>query len=231
MSERHEILTNSLQAADDWRAKGDERWECTCLEKAVDAMLLIAVAEHDDIPDAIDSLKSADAATTIARIFDLNAGFFQALLDDPKGKVPAVSNDIIPVHVSWLLGEFDLTARVLAICVDGNVSKRHPLTKFWQEYYRAIECLSRLNAYEPDLPKTKGYEKYWLPYLSLVSDLVQNRDITDTIVQLDELFAKRNKDRRLTDWKGHDGDGNQPVRWDFRKASILRFAESHDLVS
>lgn len=191
-------------------------------------MLQIAVAEHDDVAAGINSLVTANAPNTLSRIADLNAEFHKSLRGDPKGKVPAVSNDITPVHVSWLLGEFDSATRLLSICVDEDVRKRHPLTKFWREYYRAMVCLSRFAAYEPDPPKTKGYEKYWLPYLTLVSDLVHKRDMKATRERLDGLFAERNKDRRLTDWKGHDGDGNQPVCWDFRKVSILVFAESRN---
>ena len=60
-----------------------------------------------------------------------------------------------------------------------------------------------------------------MPYISLMVAITSESDPTDAIAAIDDSFDTRNKDKRLTDWEMIDGDGNVPVRWDFRKATLL----------
>ena len=50
-----------------------------------------------------------------------------------------------------------------------------------------------------------------------ISDDQEAEPVRATVV---ESFEARNRDRRFTDWIGLDGDGEQPVRWDFRHYAI-----------
>jgi hypothetical protein len=65
-----------------------------------------------------------------------------------------------------------------------------------------------------------------VPYLKLIADITNKRDAIATRAEVHELFQKRNQDKRLLDWSMLDGDGKMPVRWDFREASIMFFAEN-----
>ena len=56
-------------------------------------------------------------------------------------------------------------------------------------------------------PRVRGYEQYWVPYLKLVADLTTGRPVAITRAEIAESFAKRNCDKRLTDWEMIDGDG------------------------
>jgi len=61
-----------------------------------------------------------------------------------------------------------------------------------------------------------------LPYLSLLADLSQQRDTTETLAAVQQAFIDRNRDKRLIDWRGIDGDGKRPAQWDFRREALLR---------
>ena len=65
----------------------------------------------------------------------------------------------------------------------------------------------------------------------MVADLTTGRPVATGRAEMAESFAKRNRDKRLTDWEMIDGDGKHPVRWDFREASILKFAEHRQLTN
>ena len=71
--------------------------------------------------------------------------------------------------------------------------------------------------------KAKGYERYLMPYLSLIADLSQNRDTKTVLAEVDQAFQARNRDKRLLDWRTIDGDGKKPVQWDFRRETLLRY--------
>jgi hypothetical protein len=67
----------------------------------------------------------------------------------------------------------------------------------------------------------KGYEKCWAPYLDLIAALTSGQDTGPALAACAASFTRRNRDKRLTDWRQHDGDGRLPVRWDFRVPSLL----------
>jgi len=135
-----------------------------------------------------------------------------------------VDNDVTLVHIAWLVDRCPAANALLNICVDPQVCKFFPHTKFWAEYIRAIGCLRDREQYEPVVPKVRGYEQYWVPYLTLIADLTSSRDSSTSRREIKDTFLKRNGDKRLLDWRMIDGDGNRPVQWDFRECSILRFA-------
>jgi hypothetical protein len=114
--------------------------------------------------------------------------------------------------------------------VDEVVHKFFPLTAFWAEYHRAMDCLAANRPYDPVVPRVRGYEKYWVPYLKLVADITTGQAVATARAEVTESFAQRNRDKRLTDWEMNDGDGKHPVRWDFREASILNFAKHRQLI-
>lgn len=222
-SERQTVFNKSQQSADAWRSKGDAGWERNCLQSALDTLLQIAVIDNESVATGVASLRANGGSATLARVCELNQQFFDELTGAHIEPTKAVSNDVTTVHIAWLLNEWEIARQWLAICMDPRVTSQFRLSKFWREYCRAMNCLSRFEPYEPDVPKVKGYERYWVPYLTFVADIVAGRDTTAAREQIAASFAKRNTDRRLIDWKSHDGDGKQPVKWDFREASIIHF--------
>jgi hypothetical protein len=223
--ERERVALATLQTAADWRRKHNDRMELSCLSSGVKSLLGVSVTQASMSHDGIAYLRSRDLGVIIQRIAQLNGNLYQALLAASSAPAAAVSNDIAPVHIGWLLGEWEAANTLLEICVDSRVSKHFPLTKFWSEYYRGLLCLANQSTYDPLLPKLRGYEKCWAPYLFLISDLTHGRDSSSSRDEIAKMFAQRNRDKRLTDWRMIDGDGKHPVQWDFRETSIMHFNE------
>ncbi len=215
----------SIEIAATWREKGNVRRELSCLSTAVSSFLGVAVSRFAAAEDGIGYLHSHDTATVLRRVADLNDQLYRALIHSDSRPFAAVDNTITPVHIAWLVEEWDVANQLLDICTDPTVAKFFPLTTFWAEYHRAIDCLASDKSYEPALPKTSGYEKCWVPYLSLIADLTCNKDTSAIREEIARVFHDRNRDKRLRDWQMIDGDGKHPVQWDFRATSILRYFE------
>ena len=229
--EREQFAIRSRTTADEWRRNGDVRRELTTLSSTVKTLLSVAVERFPDPASGIKFLDDHAVGTVLVRMTELNQQLSEALYRDGKPTAGSVDNQITPVQIAWLIGNWQAGQDLLATCVDEVVSKFFPLTPFWAEYHRAMNCLAAGRSYDPRVPRVRGYEQYWVPYLKLVADLTNGRPITTSRDEVAQSFKTRNRDNRMTDWELLDGDGKHPVRWDFREASILRFAEHRKLTN
>lgn len=219
-ADREASVATTLTTAADWKAKGDVRWELTCVGGAIEALLTIAVMHHDSAEAGIAYLRGKHVPELLARYCALNTTLLDAF--NRGSRAAAVDNTEVFVHIAWLLDEHALGDAILAIVCNAAIAKLWPRTRFWAEYDRALSCLASRTAYSPKPPpKLKGYEKCWAPYLDLIAALTAGHDTAPALAACAASFVRRNRDKRLTDWRQHDGDGRLPVRWDFRVPSIL----------
>jgi hypothetical protein len=123
-------------------------------------------------------------------------------------------------HAAWWmgrLGEGDELTKFATL--------KEPLAKttgFWREYARAMVALISAQPYRPEYPKVKGAEKYWLPYLDVVAAVTGNGDLETALRAVDEVFVRRNRDRRITDiGMDFDRNGHSPQTIDFRRAALV----------
>jgi hypothetical protein len=136
-----------------------------------------------------------------------------------KPKV-AVLNRPELVHFAAVLGSPDTALRQLLRSVESPVARNYfPLSGIWQSYAAALVNLCRGVSTKVALPKAKGHEKYYLPYVRFMT-AADDQEAETARVAVAESFEARNRDRRFTDWIGLDGDGEKPVRWDFRFYAI-----------
>lgn len=212
----------TLKQAAKLRRKADDRQEFQSLSLVPRNLLSISVNRFDNAVGGVNYLMTQDVGPTIRRLIELNSAFLEAWIHDGGSPKIAVFNDITLVHIAWLVDEWDAAFRQLEICLDTKVKKHFGPPKYWAEYHRAIRHLVQQKPYEPTLPKVQGYQKYWVPYLHLVAELTHGRDHASVDAEIAASFAKRNRDKRLTNWQNIDGDGREPVKWDFRAVSIHR---------
>ena len=212
-------LNIALEATRKWRGESNLAAENRSLSSVVTAALRLAVTDHADPPSGIATLHDLDCHEHLERMLDCNTRLCDSLLTGgrPTG---AVSHNITATHVALLLGNSALARDLLQPSLDSRVLDHFPLTSFWRCYATALNGFVTQSVFvTPDI-NLKGYEKHWMPYVSLMAAIVNGADTADSIAIIDESFNKRNRDKRLTDWEMIDGDGNVPVRWDFRKATI-----------
>ena len=120
-----------------------------------------------------------------------------------------------------MLGRYALGDAILQIASNTEIAKYWPLTKFWTEYHRAMTCLVSREAYVPrPPPRLRGYEKHWEPYLRVVEAVTSGADPAPALAACADSFTRRNRDKRLNSFP-FDGNGRDPVRWEFRLPSIL----------
>jgi hypothetical protein len=223
VEQRAQAARMSVAAADEWRRKDEVPQQLACLVTALTAHLSVAVSGYDTSESGREYLGTAGVGHLVLRVLDLNNRLLLALQEHRRPTIGTVSALITPVHVAWMIDEWEAGARLLAIGADPLVRKYAPLTPFWAEYHRALEALAACRPYVPELGKLRGYESYWAAYLPFIRDLTHSNGGGLSLHALRAAFAKRNQDRRLTDFEMIDGDAGFPVRWDFREVSITRY--------
>jgi hypothetical protein len=136
-----------------------------------------------------------------------------------KPKV-AVLNRPELVHFAAILGSSDSVIQLLLQAVESPLAEKHfPLSGIWRTYAVAVVNLHRGIRTETTLPKAKGYEKYYLPYVRYMN-AANAQEQENAQIEVAQSFEARNRDSRFIDWYGLDGDAKKPVRWDFRQCAI-----------
>ncbi len=124
------------------------------------------------------------------------------------------------VHLAWLIDHRVAAARVVDIALDPVVVTRLPKAKFWDAYFVAMRGVARRMPFEiPDL-KLRGLEKYWFSCIQLAAALASGADAAPFVAAAEIAFQNQNRDKRSIDWLSVDGDGNAPVKWNIRVASL-----------
>jgi hypothetical protein len=220
-AQMEESVATTLKIASDWKAKGDVRWELSCVGQVLEGLLTIAVTHHDSFEAGVAYLHGKHAEELLARYHELNTALLNAFLANPKGARAAVDHQVSFAHIGWLLGRYALGDAILQIASNTEIAKYWPLTKFWTEYHRAMTCLVLREAYVPrPPPRLRGYEKHWETYLRVVEAVTSGADPAPALAACADSFTRRNRDKRVNSFP-FDGNGRDPVRWEFRLPSIL----------
>ena len=214
-------VRKTIEIADDHRVNSDQRMEKFCLRGACVKLIRISVEEFSNPSEAKDYLRNFGLPNYLKRFICLNGEIYQRFKESPKHPQTEVTTDVSIVHFLWLMGMFEEAETMIAISSDESVWKYYPVHRLWKDYHRMVFAFSNHEKYEPKPPKLNGYEKHWLPYIQLMERFTKSEDISDIVIEIDESFEKRNRDKRLEDYPGFDGDGRAPVKWDLRKHTIL----------
>lgn len=221
--EKEDHVRKTIKIADTHRANSDQRMEKFCLRGASRMLVRISVEEFSDIYEAKEYLCSFGLPSYLNRFIQLNSDIYQRFKESPKHPETEVTTDVSVVHFLWLMGMYKEAETMIAISSDESVWKYYPVHRIWKDYHRMLFAFSSHELYEPKPPKLKGYEKHWFPYIQLMERFTKSEDISDIIIEIDESFEKRNRDKRLEDYPSFDGDGRAPVKWDLRKHTILEY--------
>jgi hypothetical protein len=132
----------------------------------------------------------------------------------------AVLNEPELVHFAAIVRASSATVEELLRAVESaHAARFFPLCGVWQGYAAAVVAYYRGTHAELPVTKAKGYEKFMLPYIRYMCARTDEGRAAARVEAV-QSFSLRNADHRLTDWIGLDGDGKQPVRWDFRLYAI-----------
>lgn len=209
-----------VDAADAWKKKGNSGWELFCIYHAVQDSLCIAVTTYDSPAQGISYLRTEFETAIFERAFGLVRKVHLLERNDLTSPPASIASLILCVHAAWLLRRYIDAKEMASICADADRLRCFQVHGLWQDYSRGIAAVANGGEFTPRDRKYQGYDKHWATYLHLMADICAAKDLITACKQVDESFVRRNQDKRLIS-DGLDGDGTFPVKWDFRKHSLL----------
>lgn len=189
------------------------------LESKIRSLFCDSLRECESGLEATGWLTSRDATNLIEELAAENDRALSELEQTSKPKV-AILNRPELIHYAAILGASEKAMRQLLRSVESPLVVRFfPLSGIWRNYAAAVVNFHRRTPAKIELPEGKGFEKYYVPYIAYMC-AADPQEADDARVAIAEGFEARNRDRRLKDWLGLDGDGERPVRWDSRCFAI-----------
>lgn len=173
----------------------------------------------DSGDQAADWLRSQGASDLIEELAAVNDTVLTDLERTSHPKVAVLNRPELVHFVALVGGSVNAHGRLLRAVESPLVLKFFPLSGIWKSYAAALVNLHRGNQASAAIPKARGHEKYYLPYIRYMIAATRSEG-EEARAAMAESFESRNRDRQFKDWYGLDGDGEQPVRWDFRRYAI-----------
>lgn len=162
----------------------------------------------------------------LAKLGELAADNESALIQLEATRTPAVAivNHPTLIHYALLANASSDVTESLIRAVQSEVARTYfPVSGLWRAYAAVLMSFIRMEPVNLPTLKPKGYEKFYAPYIAfMVAPSPESRAIARQ--EIDVSFQQRNKDRRYKDWVGLDGDGEKPVKWDFRLFTLELWA-------
>lgn len=220
-----EHITRSTDAASNWRTQNNPGWELFCLLNAVKHSICVAVSQFDSPDSAADYLATEfnpavfDRTCELIRELHIN-GSGLPVNTPPSGLFKLV----LAVHAAWLLDRYADAKELAAVCANEDQTRFYQSDPLWRDYARGIAAVANGSTFAPTQEDYDGYDRHWAIYLELMAAIASGNDLSSAVAMVDESFTQRNGDKRLIG-DGLDGDGTFPVKWDFRKHSLLRAVE------
>ena len=178
-----------------------------------------AVLSYASYEESLDFLSKAGLE---AMLSELAADNFadQSELEESGKVTQAVLNRPELLHFAALCcASSETFSALVRVVASSAVRSRFPLAGIWSAYADALVAFSTLQPSSAAVPeRVSGAAMRYLPYIQFMQ-AQPARQIALTN-EMAASFAKWNKDKRATDWLGLDGDGNNPVKWDFRLAAL-----------
>jgi hypothetical protein len=192
---------------------------------AVTECLSLGVSAYPNKDQAVAIFSQYDLVNLLEKVAEINT----LLLNEvATGKYsPSVIGGtyilIVFTQLCWLLRAYELGHVFLNFASIKGIQKTS--TKFWAEFYRAINHFANKESYDPIALPLRGLEKYWAVYLPVISDVTNSRDAKASVAEMESSFDKRNKDKRIKD-DIYEIEGTIwcLAKWDFRGESILLYA-------
>ena len=222
-----EYALQSLDAASNWRSKNDFEGELFCLYHALKESLCVAVSDYDTPQLGIEYLQTEVKPKIFDRTFELIRELhIERAAKRDKFRSPGLNHLVLTVHSAWLLHLYAEARELASVCDDEEQVGFYQSDVLWRDYARGIAAIAFAGQFTPKQKKYSGYDRHWATYLQLMADICAVNDLSSAVLIVDKSFSQRNRDKRLIN-DGLDGDGTFPVKWDFRKHSLL-LAANHN---
>lgn len=213
-----------LSNAHNSKQKGDVLWTGRHIEGALMKLLSIAVEEHADHATVVKWLLNKGVHSLLRRY---HKNLVEIIGEVDAGRLPCSTfggnyPHVVYAHLSWALQDFPMGESFIAIAERKDSAGIS--TPFWCEYARGMGSLVRGEPYQMRKMRLRDLEQYWVEYLPLIEAVTNGRPVNEALERVDQAFAKRNSDKRIKDDGDEtEGSGRHPVKWDYRRDSLLGY--------
>lgn len=219
-----EFIQRTLATADNWSRKNAPAQAQSCIEGAVNDYLSLAVERFDGPRDAVEWMR----ANAVGELLDRCRRNLAVLCGEvDAGRLPesVIGGNSYYFRFSAMaacLGLFELCEWFIRVAARPDVLELS--TRFWCEYAHGSLSLVDGTPYRiADFGRLARLERYWLPYLELMSAASLGEPLAPALDAINDSFVKRNRDKRINEPCAVDGSGDEPVRWDFRRDGLLAY--------
>jgi hypothetical protein len=228
-TQKLEVIAGSLESARTWESKGTDSWRNIAwsnksVSSALMNLLSIAVEDFSNHSDASTWLLENGALPLLRKAHEQ---IERLIAEVDAGRIPPSTYGgnyphLVYAHVSWAVGDFSLGESFVAISERDENAKIS--TPFWCSYAKAMGALVHNVPYQTPKMKLRGQEEYWIAYLYLIEDISNGRSGAKALQGIEHGFTERNSDIRINDDAYEiEGSGYHPVRWDFRRDSLIAY--------
>lgn len=219
-----DVIQMSLRNAETWQRQNNLVRANSCLSSAIMNLLSIAVEQYSLQQDAVAWLSGRDACSLLRRYYE---NVERVIADVEGGRLPSSAYGgnypyVVYAHLSWALNEFTLGEQFVLVSVREDIADIS--TPFWHVYSNGMGSLVRNETFKVPVMALRGQEEYWVAYLYLVEAVSIGCSLNEALSRIDRAFAARNSDNRIKDDSYEtEGSGIHPVKWDYRRDSLMSY--------
>ena len=228
-----QIAASSLESAhrklgfvSEFEEKGDLNHVVFLINSACEFFLEHTLHACDSPEEAVNVLKRKNVPELLRRVLDVSA---KVDADRRKKNLPmggpVSGTPDVDIHLAWLLGDHDAAQELLKRCHEPDRECMCGPDWWLTEYLRVLRLFAAKAPVEPDLDRLKQIPKFVPACAMLMADIAAGRPTEESLSNVDEQWGKLNGNDRA-EWFPVDGACVRPVKWNFRKASILSYAKS-----
>lgn len=217
-----ENVQRSLVNAARFEREGNRQFQILNLHTVCEELLVYTLYTHDRPEDAAKFIRNRDGGEHLKKALRVA----QKNDDDRIARGLPVGGPIsgtpdIDAHFAWLIGEYEVGCHIIQICEDPRRGyRKDPLWK----YLSVMKSFCEKSPCECDVSSGFEHANPLLPACALLmADLASGRPLETSLAKVDEAWRRLNLNRRVES-SSVDGNGVQPVKWNFRLASIAALA-------
>jgi len=219
-----DLIEQTLRVADGWEKKGQPAWTIKSLNGALMGYLSLAAEKFSTDDEAVIWLQSKSVDAVMhweKRTLEVLASQVD-LKKLPSSVIGGNYSSLVHAHLAWAMGDISLGDFFVGFSNRADV--KGASTDFWKEYSRAMESLASSSPYRRQPLQLHGLEVYWEKYLTLIESMSDLRKMDALVREIEVSFLERNSDTLIVD-DGYEIEGSaaHPIKWDFRKAGLLRY--------
>jgi hypothetical protein len=205
--------------------EGNKQYLVLNLHAICENLLIHTLHSYDKPLDAVAFLREQGCSNVLKRAITVALQERADRLSKglPVGGVISGYTDT-DIHLAWLLGEHVAANELMTTYLAPESALFEEDGHFQWKYITTMKCVADKRACVLDTTSGFGFAYPLVTACAvLMSDIASCRPWEESLNRVDDAWQGLNRNHRVESYRV-DGSGNHPVRWNFRRASILSYA-------